>query len=131
MNGVLENANTSKFKHYIEGSLPPPPQPNLAAGIDENIRLLSVLRSEMNKFVARIESIQGNLKLNLQNCLEKYRKEQLEEKNDDSSNTWEHVANDALLAAGTVDALKQDLVLIVRFILLLMLLETPYIPQKC
>jgi len=113
MKGVLEKANTLKFKQYIEGSLPPPPQPNLAAGIEENIRLLSVLCSGMSKFVARIEFLQDNLKLDLENFLEK--QSELEQ---DGNGTWEQAANDALLAAGTVDALKQDLVLIVSCLLL-------------
>jgi hypothetical protein len=117
MKRVLENANTLKFKQYIEGSLPPPPQPNLAAGIDENIRLLSVLCSEMSELVARIEFLQGNLVLKLQSFSEKRSELQQEGGGEtqhmDSGSTWEQAANDALLAAGTVDALQQDLVLIV------------------
>jgi hypothetical protein len=121
-----------KFKQYIEGTLPPPPQPDLAAGIDENIRLLSVLCSEMSKFVARIENLQHILKVNLQKSFEEgmiqQGAEQLEEQVDDTiisgdgdgdskRSAWEQATNDALLAAGTVDALKQDLVLIVRLTL--------------
>jgi hypothetical protein len=131
MKGVLEKANSSKFKQYIEGSLPPPPQPELAAGIDENIRLLSVLCSEMNRFVARIESIQDSLKLNLQNSLERQHQEEGGESGDGDSDgdggTWEQAANDALLAAGIVDALKQDHVLIVSLYLYIYLSKkTPH-----
>ena len=124
MKGVLEKANTLKFKQFIEGSLPPPPQPDLAMGIDENIRLLSVLCSEMNTLVARLESLADLLKLGLQTSFEKLKlqeqlvEEKQEENSTDSSGRdtiWEQAANDALLAAATVDALKQDLILIVRF----------------
>ena len=116
-----------KFKQYIEGTLPPPPQPDLAAGIDENIRLLSVLCSEMSKFVARIETLQQILKLKLQQSFEERMIQQGEEQQQventsgdggSKRSVWEQATNDALLAAGTVDALKQDLVLIVRLTLL-------------
>ncbi|KAH7619292.1 hypothetical protein Ndes2526B_g06255 [Nannochloris sp. 'desiccata'] len=114
MKVVSEKANTLKFKQYIEGSLPSPPQPNLAAGIDENIRLLSVLCSEMSKFVDRIEILQDTLKLKFKHSSEMQSELQQEEEEGGKhhGSTWEQAANDALLAAVTVDALKQDLVLI-------------------
>lgn len=120
MKVVSEKANTLKFKQYIEGSLPSPPQPNLAAGIDENIRLLSVLCSEMSKFVDRIEILQDTLKLKFKHSSEMQSELQQEEEEGGKhhGSTWEQAANDALLAAVTVDALKQDLVLIVSSMLL-------------
>jgi hypothetical protein len=125
MKGVLEKAKTAKFKQHIEGFLAPAPQPDLAVGIDENIRLLSVLCSEMNTFVARLEIVQGTLQRKLHNFLGEQAEMQRDGEGDEeehindgsgNSSSWEQAANDALLAAGTVDALRQDILLIVSFL---------------
>lgn len=103
---VLELADTPRFRGYVEGTLAPAPQPGLANGIDENVRLLGVLRAEMAGYVRRIEAIQEGMKAGLLNC-------NVAAEDGGDEEAWRAAADDALLSAGMVDALKKDLVLIV------------------
>lgn len=98
-------------------------------GIDENVRLLSVLRTEMLGQVTRMEILQETLKNAMQSSIERANEGEvndaagedvdqpcdaaLKDSTDNEVRDWEIVASDALLAAGVVYAVKKDVVLIV------------------
>jgi hypothetical protein len=103
---VLELTDTPQFRAYVQGTLSPAPQPGLAAGIDDNVRLLGVLRTEMAGYVRRIEALQEGMKARLESIA-------VAAADGDGDEAWRAAADDALLSAGMVDGLKKDLVLIV------------------
>jgi len=123
----------------MQGELPSPGQPDLAWRIEENVKLLHVLAKEMGGCVAKIEAIQTSMQgrlesegLNLHGTAPSNVAEFLDTSasEDDfleaasgegsvdrlaSTAAWRAAAVPNLIAAGLVDQLQKELVLVVSF----------------
>lgn len=108
---VLERAPSERLAAYVAGTLPPsaPLQRGLPEQLDQNLRLLGVLASEMRRFVAQLEGLADSAATAALCDVESSVKER------PSGSEGPAAASDTvLLMAGVLEGIVKEMTLIVR-----------------
>lgn len=117
---ILTQANTSDFKAYVDGTLCRRPMTDLAKRLDDNVRLLSVLRNEMRGHVQKASAVYTYTKAMITRDRDTSVATTSEGGNDSPASTSSGdgtVQYDALMAANIADNLERELLLVVSLVL--------------